>query len=849
MKTGKRILALVLAALTAFALCACGEKKVEELPREVYVPEFFGLQTDKVESDSEGFEVDPSIVTERGYYGYVPVKVGERELEPGEELFYDGQLDVYEQRLCFVDFDGKVSPMEGFRELTVEVDEEHGYSCYQSGNATTGMLPDGGLLMLVQVDVYKKTKPDFLTDETYVEQAEPEEKAGEEQETGTGTEEDGEEQPQPAVTDYTDYFVSDWEADYRCDYYLRELDETGAERSCVLLNLDKIREENPFFYLTGMTVLDEQRVLIAADSKMLVIDRASGEIKKEISNGDDWWIQHLTTLKDGRTAVIYAEYSPRYCVYAAVVDPDSGKLENVVELNRYFNFVVPCFDDRYDFCFIDGSKLYGFQMSSGTCEAILDWINCDVNPNSINCVVCRPDGVVSGVFYDYQTDSRMSLMTLRLVDRSTLPEREIVTLAYANDPGLFSAIIRFNREHQDVRIELRSYVEYNTEDQMYGGATKLKTEMLAGNTPDILILNGLDFRQLAARGLLADLYPLLDADAELSREDILPAAARALEYDGKLLRMASTFQLSFAVGLKEKVGDRNGWTYSEALQALKALPEGGTFLSSSETRESMLEVFLSSDADSFINWQTGEVSFDSEEFISLLKLTKTMPAQFDYENYEWSEDDYDFTRVLTGKQLLSWEFFYDYGSVINLKHNFGNLDKLATIGLPNRNASGIVLNLDSAVAICEASKHKEAAWQFVREYLTGNMESDYGYGFSTNVRVFEKKLEEAKTIQYEVDESGRAYVDPETGEKVKKALSGYYDEETSEYVEIYSMSEDEARLLEQIIDNASPGNDRDLEILNIVNGQVEAYFSGQRSAEETAKIIQNKVQLYVNENR
>ena len=66
MKTGKRILALVLAALTAFALCACGEKKVEELPREVYVPEFFGLQTDKVESDSEGFEVNPSIVTERG---------------------------------------------------------------------------------------------------------------------------------------------------------------------------------------------------------------------------------------------------------------------------------------------------------------------------------------------------------------------------------------------------------------------------------------------------------------------------------------------------------------------------------------------------------------------------------------------------------------------------------------------------------------------------------------------------------------------------------------------------------------------------------------------------------------
>lgn len=39
----------------------------------------------------------------------------------------------------------------------------------------------------------------------------------------------------------------------------------------------------------------------------------------------------------------------------------------------------------------------------------------------------------------------------------------------------------------------------------------------------------------------------------------------------------------------------------------------------------------------------------------------------------------------------------------------------------------------------------------------------------------------------------------------------------------------------------------DNNVMNIINEEMSAYFSGQKTAEMTAKLIQNRVQLYLNE--
>jgi len=41
----------------------------------------------------------------------------------------------------------------------------------------------------------------------------------------------------------------------------------------------------------------------------------------------------------------------------------------------------------------------------------------------------------------------------------------------------------------------------------------------------------------------------------------------------------------------------------------------------------------------------------------------------------------------------------------------------------------------------------------------------------------------------------------------------------------------------------------DENLMNIIREEAAAYFEGQKSAEEVAKIIQSRVKIYVNENR
>lgn len=41
----------------------------------------------------------------------------------------------------------------------------------------------------------------------------------------------------------------------------------------------------------------------------------------------------------------------------------------------------------------------------------------------------------------------------------------------------------------------------------------------------------------------------------------------------------------------------------------------------------------------------------------------------------------------------------------------------------------------------------------------------------------------------------------------------------------------------------------DMSILDIVTEQAQAYFAGQKSADEVAKLVQSKANIYVNEQR
>ena len=94
------------------------------------------------------------------------------------------------------------------------------------------------------------------------------------------------------------------------------------------------------------------------------------------------------------------------------------------------------------------------------------------------------------------------------------------------------------------------------------------------------------------------------------------------------------------------------WTLDDLQAALATMPEGCTIFGEGDTKAGMLSNVLAQNMDAFVDWSTGQCSFDSEDFISLLEFCNSFPLEYDWNNVDWEEYEDDNTRVMNGKQML-----------------------------------------------------------------------------------------------------------------------------------------------------------------------------------------------------
>ena len=477
------------------------------------------------------------------------------------------------------------------------------------------------------------------------------------------------------------------------------------------------------------------------------------------------------------------------------------------------------------------------------------WISCDVNSNALQLVSVREDGVVEGFIGNYDEDAddySFEYVSVSKVPYDSVPHKESLSMAVMYlDYHTQNAIIDFNRSNDKVRIDVRDYSEYNTEDDYSAGLTKLTTEIMAGNMPDILsVAESIPYRQLAAKGLLEDLYPYIDADGQLSRGDFFPNVLSAMELDGKLYAACAGFSVNTAVGASSVVGDTPGWTYDDYYAALATMPEGCEGFDIGVDRDTMLEVCLALDMTDYVDWAAGTCNFDSEDFVKVLDFCKPFPDASYYENYEYTAEDSAANRVAQGKQMLcvatftSTDFFYmDYDKV------FGG--QATCIGFPTNNGVGNTLAMLESYAMSSTCHNKEAAWQFLRGFLTEEYQME-GYYLPTNQKTFEKQLEKAMEVEYEKDANGNYRLD-ENGERIPVSRGSVYD--GMETYDIYATTPRQAQMLRDVIASATKMMDYDTSIINIVKEEAAAYFAGQKTAQEVCKLIQSKANIYINEQK
>lgn len=363
----------------------------------------------------------------------------------------------------------------------------------------------------------------------------------------------------------------------------------------------------------------------------------------------------------------------------------------------------------------------------------------------------------------------------------------------------------FNSFSDKYYIDIDDYTnggEYSADQAVI----RLNTQIMSGNLPDMICFSSISPNAYIAKGYLADLSSFLSKDSDISMGDI--AAVNALDSAGGVYYISDVFTLETTVGQFSRFGDRYGYTLSEYLDIESSLPTGTDMLYNM-TKETFLRYISSRYIRTAVDWESGSCDFNNHEFIEILNASNRIKEN--PENLNNMEFGYGPTNVGNGSLVaaMSW---VDYVWKLAYEEKMAGC-KLSYIGWPTTDGScGSDIYLYSPIGIVEQGPNREGCWEFVK-YMIMNIDADKDYGLPMYLPALMAKIENAKN---------------------------------DEDLPVTMTDEDADRLLELIssVENIAMYDET---ILQLIEAESGAFFAGDRTAEQTAALIQAKASLYISE--
>lgn len=372
------------------------------------------------------------------------------------------------------------------------------------------------------------------------------------------------------------------------------------------------------------------------------------------------------------------------------------------------------------------------------------------------------------------------------------------------DSALQDTVAGFNRHSNDFYVTIRDYSQNGLLDSTTA-LKNLNTEIISGKYPDMICFSSIPVFPYLAKKLLVDLSDCIALDGTVTTNDIVCANA-FLNQDGGLFYLSSDCTFSTLVGKFSEFGDRYGWSVAEYLD-IESKIDSSVWVIYNISHTSFLNRVAARYSRNAINWTSGSCDFDNPVFIEILNASKRI------QNKPETENNLLFgpggALVAQGK-LITAVASGDY--VYNLA--LCELDageQLSYIGWPTGDGRcGTDLKIGHPVGIVAKGEHIDGCWEFVKYML---MNGDPQCGLPMYMPRLQERLEDAKT---NMDNPVQM-----TDQQVERFLD-----------------------LLNHIRNVAIYDDT---VMSIIMEESEDFFAGNKTAEETAKVIQAKVSLYVAE--
>lgn len=609
--------------------------------------------------------------------------------------------------------------------------------------------------------------------------------------------------------------------------------------------LEGLTSEDEYSYVAGMSVDADGTLylMLAGDNGYKIAVDAQGnpserkplpdDVNKVFSN-----FNSMMTKEDGTFLIIYYgenDWQKQYLVTYNPVTDQLGEASLLPASLSWNGYNTMSAGKSSDLVYSTDKGVYSYSVGAEDSTEKMNFINSDLNISGFSSLIELNDTSFIGIFYEnYENEVKAGIFTY--VDPKDIPDKAVLVLA-GNYVGsdMKQRVVEFNRSSEEYRITVREYDSYNNYEDYQAGYTQLNNDITTGNMPDILITEGLPAENYIAKGLLADVGKMIEEDEELSNVEFVQNVLDAYSMDGKLYYVIPSFRVSTVIGKTSVVGDRTSWTMADMKQLMETLPEGTTMFGEM-TRDSFMYTMMDYCGADFIDVASGKCDFDSQNFIDMMEYAKSLPEELDEETFGeeyWQnyESQYRDNRTVLSNLYLN--------SLSNLNYNvngrFG--EQVSYIGFPTESGMGAYVQAGQSYAISARSANQEGAWEFLRYYLTDEYQSELEWIMPIQKKYFLEEAQKATQKPYYTDENG---------EKVEYDDTYYMN---GEEIILEPLSQEEVdRVVEYIfsINKCYYGN---TDVTNIINEEIASYFDGQKSAQDVAKVIQSRAQIYVNEKR
>lgn len=601
-------------------------------------------------------------------------------------------------------------------------------------------------------------------------------------------------------------------------YYIVHTDSRGNLQNRVDI-IDTLREhgiwEDTYIKYVGTQInCDAQGNLYLCDQDRHTIYLLDQEGRLITSYNDPageeaYFLQGIHT-SDGEVVFICGSWDAREFVW---LDPETGTVKQLATAGSGLENVQKWYG------------LYGEVLYCATAKQLISW---NIATGEKKILLRLDENAVANVL---NTSLLVQGENIKLLSTET-NKRYVLTLSaekliiaaditFANicsmNSDLAGRVANFSRENPLYTVSYQD--EANRE--------RVLIEVANGSGPDVLYVSREDMDNLRANGSLGNLEQIISRE---TLDVLLPGALAMGTYDDRLLGLPISVYIRSLMTSK-LYWQEDSWTIEDVLAILKEQEEiTGIFTDFGGQDQYYYNLYflMGMDIEHSPFIADGQGRFDSPEFKEVLSWVKKMTN---------NKDGFDYPGPVTQVAPLALHEGGYLGVEILVfgMHGFGNYyvgmgENFHSVGYPTETGQGSYMRSADGgmIVVNQNAVDKEG----IKELL--------GYLFSLESQQY-LAGDDSISVRLDIPESQLIYME--------NRKQYFWVNPEGDIISLPTKSDKSSYLDEYVnfIQNAVPSPIHSDELFNIIMEEADSYFSSDKTLDETARVIQRKVQLYLDE--